>query len=187
MLYAFFTKFVILRRIKSARFVPLFYLSHIELGNLRHRCMYISQEGLDELKREHEQRTRQTRREISEIIASAKELGDLSENFEYQDAKEQQAVNESRILQLEEMINNAVIVESTTGNDQIILGCSFTANVNGKDKAFEMVGSSEADPIAGKISNESPLGMALIGHRVGELVHVATPNGMIEYKIIAIQ
>ncbi len=148
---------------------------------------YISQSGLDELKKEHEQRSRATRREIAETISVAKELGDLSENFEYQDAKEQQALNESRIAQLEMMISNAVIVEQTSGNNVIGLGCTFAATVNGVEKTFSMVGSTEADPMAAKISNESPLGLALFGHEVGESVFVQTPNGAIEYKITGIK
>lgn len=149
--------------------------------------MYISQSGLDELKREHEERTRQTRRNIAELLSAAKELGDLSENFEYQDAKEQQALNEARIMQLDDLIRDAIIMESSVGNDQIILGCTFTARVNNLDKTYSIVGSMEANPLSGKISNESPLGLALLGHRVGETVSVKTPNGSIDYHILAIQ
>ncbi len=149
--------------------------------------MYISQEGLEELKKELAMRTRQTRREIAETISVAKELGDLSENFEYQDAKEQQSLNEARILQIENMIREAVIVEESTGNNQIILGCSFSAFVSNQEKTYSLVGSAEADPLLGKISNESPLGMALLGHRVGETVEVKTPGGLIHYKIISIK
>lgn len=148
---------------------------------------YISQTGLDELKKEHEERVKGTRREIAETISSAKELGDLSENFEYQDAKEQQALNEARIVQLEGMIHDAVIVEQTQGNDMIGLGCTFVVIVNGKEKMYSLVGATEADPLAGKISNESPLGLALIGHRVGETVVVQTPNGSIDYQIVGIK
>ena len=149
--------------------------------------IYISQSRLDELRKEHDLRSHATRREIAETISSAKDLGDLSENFEYQDAKEQQALNEARIAQLETMIHDVVIVEQTSGNDIIGLGCTFTALVNGNEKTFSMVGSTEADPMVAKISNESPLGLALFGHGVGESVSVKTPNGSIEYKIIAIK
>jgi transcription elongation factor GreA len=148
---------------------------------------YISQLGLDDLKKEHEERAHDLRRQITETISCAKELGDLSENFEYQDAKEQQGLNEARIVQLEEMIQNAVIVEQTSGMELIGLGCTFTAVVNGKEKTFTMVGSTEADPVMAKISNESPLGQALFGHKAGECVFVETPNGIIEYKIIGIK
>ncbi|MBI4714242.1 transcription elongation factor GreA [Candidatus Uhrbacteria bacterium] len=147
---------------------------------------YLSQEKLDDLKRELEERTRKTRREIAGIISSAKELGDLSENFEYQDAKEQQALNEARILQIEEMIHTAVLVEQTSGTDIIDLGCTFLAVVNGKEKTFTLVGSTEADPISGKISNESPIGQALVGRRVGDTASINVPSGVIEYKIMKI-
>lgn len=149
--------------------------------------MYISKEGLEELKKELQERTKTTRWEITEIISAAKELGDLSENFEYQDAKEQQSLNEARILQLEDMIRDAVIVEETTGNDQIVMGCSFVALVGSAEKNFQMVGYAESNPLVGKISNESPLGKALIGHRVGDIVSVQTPNGAIDYKILSIK
>lgn len=148
--------------------------------------IYISKKGLEELQQEHILRTRTTRREIAELISFAKDLGDLSENFEYADAKEQQALNEARIGQLETMMHDVVLVEETSGNDVIGLGCRFTSAVNGVEKIFVMVGSTEADPIQGKISNESPLGMALIGRRLGETIAVTVPSGIIEYKIIQI-
>lgn len=149
--------------------------------------VYISQEGLEELKREHVLRTRETRRVIADAISSAKELGDLSENFEYQDAKEQQSLNEARILQVEAMIQQAVIVEETSGGEQIELGCTFIAQVHGVEKTFSLVGSMEADPLAGKISNESPLGRALMGRAKGDVVCVTVPNGTIEYTILKIK
>jgi len=149
--------------------------------------VYISKEGLEELRREHLQRTRETRKEIAEAISSAKELGDLSENFEYQDAKEQQALNEARILQVEAMIHQAVIVEETSGGMQIELGCTFVAQVNGGEKTFSLVGSMEADPLTGKISNESPLGRALIGRAKDDVVSVPVPNGIMEYTILEIK
>ncbi|MBI2475114.1 transcription elongation factor GreA [Candidatus Uhrbacteria bacterium] len=148
--------------------------------------VYLSKEKLEDLKDELEKRSRQTRREIADIISSSKELGDLSENFEYQDAKEQQALNEARVVQLEDMIHNAVLVQSTTGTDLINLGCTFKTLVNGVEKIFELVGSTEADPISGKISNESPLGQAFVGHREGDIISINVPNGTIEYKIIKI-
>lgn len=149
--------------------------------------MYISHAGLKDLKHELAQRSQQTRKEIAESLSAAKELGDLSENFEYQDAKDRQALNEARILQLQELIRSAVIVKQTTGNDQIIVGCTFTAQINNQEKTYSMVGSTEANPLEGKISNESPLGKALIGHRIGESITVQTPNGQRDYKIISIQ
>jgi transcription elongation factor GreA len=148
---------------------------------------YVSKEGLEELKNELEDRKKNTRREIAEQIASAKELGDLSENFEYHDAKQRQALNEARILELDAMIKDAVIVEQQSGGDVVTLGTTFVAEMNGKEKTFEIVGSNEADPIAGKISNESPLGRNFIGKKVGETVEVQVPSGTVAYKITQIK
>lgn len=144
---------------------------------------YISAQGLEGLKKEFEDRKKITRREIAEKIAAAKELGDLSENFEYHEAKEQQGLNEARILQLEAMILDSVIVEQSTGQDAITLGVTFIAVINGNEKTFSMVGSSEADPMSGKISNESPIGKAFMGRGAGEEVTIEVPSGEIVYII----
>src|SRR3990167_4130719 len=105
---------------------------------------YLSAEGLENLKKELEKRKTKTRAEISERIASAKELGDLSENFEYHEAKEQQALNESRLVDLEGMISEAVVVEQQTGGSLIRLGTSFIVETpDEKTRLYEMVGSNE--------------------------------------------
>lgn len=148
---------------------------------------YISAEGLELLKQELARRIKETRHEIAEKINAAKELGDLSENFEYHEAKEQQGLNEARIIDIGEMIRNAVIVEESSGNDIIFLGASFSVETNGMEKTYTLVGSSEADPIAGKISNESPLGQAFIGKKKGDLVEIKTPGGIIIYTIKSIK
>jgi transcription elongation factor GreA len=148
---------------------------------------FVSAQGLEDLKKELENRKVVLRPEIAQKISSAKELGDLSENFEYHEAKEQQGQNESRVIELEEMIRNAVIVHDKTGDSAISLGCSFTAERDGLKKDFQIVGSSEADPLAGKISNESPTGQAFLGLAVGETAEIKTVNGSIKYKIIEIK
>lgn len=148
---------------------------------------YISSEGLAKLEAEYEKRKKETRKEIAERIESAKELGDLSENFEYHEAKEQQALNESRVIELEGMIRDAVLVEQKTGGSEISLGATFVVEMNGVQKTFEMVGSNEADPLVGKISNESPLGQAFLGRGAGEQVEVEVPSGTMSYKIIEIK
>jgi transcription elongation factor GreA len=148
---------------------------------------YLSKEKLAELVQELETRRLRTRREIAGRIEAAKELGDLSENFEYHEAKEQQALNETRIVDLEGMIKDAVLVEQQTGGKEISLGSTFVAEVNGTKRTFEIVGSNEADPMAGKISNESPIGQAFIGREAGETVQVAVPSGMMSYKIVEIR
>ena len=138
---------------------------------------------LDELKTVH-------RRDVNDRIRQAKEYGDLSENAEYEDAKQEQAFIEGRILKLEVMIRNARIIdESEYAADEVHLG----AVVKVKDLKtsdsyeFSIVGSAEADPTNRRISNESPLGRALIGHKKGATVDVATPRGLAKYKIESIK
>ena len=146
---------------------------------------YISAQGLEELKIELKTRKLE-RREIAYKIESAKELGDLSENFEYHEAREQQAMNETRIGQIEEMLKDIALVEEKRGGSTISLGSKFIVKMNGTQKTYEMVGSSEANPLDGKISNESPLGQAFIGHGVADVVEVTVPSGVMSYTIIEI-
>jgi len=147
---------------------------------------YLSAEKLEELKEELAQRQKEERRSIADKIEQAKELGDLSENFEYHEAKEQQAQNESRIVELQDMVRNAVIVEEKSGGDSIGIGAKFIVDLNGEEKTYELVGSTEADPLAGKISNETPVGMAFLGKAVGEEVEVDLPSGKVTYKVTKI-
>ncbi len=149
---------------------------------------YVSTEGLEKLKEELNYRKTILRKEIAEKIGDAKELGDLSENFEYHDAKDQQGANESRIIELENLMHNLIIVDSQTGVDTIAVGSQFkTALADGTVKKFEIVGASEADPINGKISNESPLGNKFLGLKVGEIAEIQTPGGTVTYKVVSIQ
>ena len=148
---------------------------------------YISADGLKKLEKEFTWRKTDLRREITERISTAKELGDLSENFEYHEAKESQGLNEARISELEGMIKDVVIVEQKTGSDVIGLGMTFVAEQDGKKRTFEIVGSSEAEPMAGKISNESPIGQAFVGRKVGETVEVRVPSGTMKYLIVEIK
>jgi transcription elongation factor GreA len=96
-------------------------------------------------------------------------------------------MNEARIIELESMVKDAVIVETQKGGTEIGLGSTFTVEFSGKKKTFEVVGSSEADPIAGKISNESPLGQAFIGRAKGDKVEIQVPSGVVTYKIVEIK
>ncbi len=147
---------------------------------------YISAEGLKKMIEEMEMRKTTTRKEIAQCISDAKELGDLSENFEYQDAKERQGSNEVRISELESMIKDAIVVEQQEGGDTIGLGTTFKAEASGVSRTFQLVGSNEAKPFEGKISNESPIGMAFIGGKVGEDISVETPAGTMVYRITEI-
>ncbi|MBU1126158.1 MAG: transcription elongation factor GreA [Patescibacteria group bacterium] len=149
---------------------------------------YISEEGLQKIKEELEYRKTVLRKQISGEIAVAKEQGDLSENFEYQDAKERQGTNEVRISQLEQEIFNSVVVETKSGETDVSLGASFKVELeDGTTKTFEIVGSTEADPMQGKISNESPIGNAFLGKQVGDVVEVKVPSGDKHYKILSIE
>ena len=138
------------------------------------------------MKIELEGRKKEMRREITEAILHAKEMGDLSENFEYQTAKEEQALNETRILELEDMLHDVVIVEDATGAKAIALGTTFLVETEGKKKTFSLVGSNEADPLKGKISNESPIGLAFLGAKPGDKIKFQAPSGMIAYRILEI-
>lgn len=147
---------------------------------------YISEEGLQNLKDELENRRKVIRVDIAARITAAKELGDLSENFEYHVAKEDQAQNEERIIGIEDMIRNAKIVEKKIGGT-IGLGSTFTVKTGGIEKTFQMVGATEADPLSGKISNDSPIGVAFIGKEPGDKVEVTVPSGTVEYKILSVE
>lgn len=147
---------------------------------------YISADGLEKLKEELQYRIKVLRPEISMKIGDAKELGDISENFEYHDAKEQQAQNEVRIINIQHMLSNAVIVETKVGGS-INLGSTFTVKVGATERKFEVVGENEADPMSGKISNVSPLGAAFIGKGVGDTVKVEVPSGTVVYEILRIE
>lgn len=147
---------------------------------------YTSASGLQGMKDELERRIKVDRPDIAQKIHDAKEMGDLSENFAYHEAKEQQAQNETRIVQLQEMIVNAVVVEGKSGG-KIGLGSTFVAEVGGVQKTFEIVGANEASPMEGKISNVSPLGSAFLGAATGDHVEVTVPSGTITYHIIEVK
>ncbi|MEI6378533.1 MAG: transcription elongation factor GreA [Candidatus Falkowbacteria bacterium] len=146
----------------------------------------ISPEGYAKLQEELETLSTVRRREIAERIEAAKELGDLSENAEYADAKEAQAFNEGRVGELTNLLKNLTVVENDR-SDIIGMGTKVTAEINGNIKEYTIVSFNEADPMAGKISNESPIGISLLGHKKGDLVKVKTPKGESEYKIIDVK
>ena len=146
--------------------------------------------GLKKLEDELEDLKVNRRKEVAQKIKEAKEQGDLSENAEYDAAKEEQADIEARIVELEKILKNAeVIDEDEVGSDIISVGCSVKVlDVEFDDElTFTVVGSTEANSLKGLISNESPLGNALLGKKQGEIVEVESPAGMIQYKIIEIQ
>ncbi len=147
----------------------------------------LTPEGLKKLKDELEMRKTEMRQEIAAIIKEAKEQGDLSENAEYSEAKRQQAENERRIMELENIIRTSQVASFDKGIHTVQMGSQVKVKFNGKEQDFEIVGSNEADPLSGKISNESPIGKALLGKKVGDKVKVETPSGEKEYKILEVK
>lgn len=146
--------------------------------------LYITGEGLEKLKEELQQLKTERRQEIAKRIKEAKEMGDLSENAEYSEAREEQAANESKIVELEELIKNANIIKAPSKERGVVgIGSTVIAIFNGTEREFTIVGSEEARPSEGKISNESPLGSSFLGKLKGETVEVSTPKGKIKYKI----
>jgi transcription elongation factor GreA len=147
----------------------------------------ISQEGYDKLKKELDLLLNVKRREIADRIQKAKDMGDLSENAEYSEAKDEQAFNEGRIAELSQMIKNLTVVENGHNKDVVGMGSQVTVkNING-EKQYTIVSFNEADPLTGKISNESPLGRAFVNKKQGDKVKVITPKGEMEYHIMRIE
>jgi len=150
----------------------------------------LTRDGLDKLNKELEERL-VLRRNIAQQIEEAKALGDLSENFEYQEAKEQLAINEGRILALQSIIKTSVVSDGTSCNTADIcvinLGSKIKVRVDGKEKEFKIVSFNEADPVVGAISNESPLGRAFLGHQKGDKIDVVVPRGTLTYEIVSVE
>jgi len=148
--------------------------------------LVLTKEGLVKLEEELDDLKTVHRREVNERIRQAKEFGDISENAEYEDAKQEQAFVEGRILKIEGLVRNARIIDSSEyAQDEVHLGASVKVKdaKAGASHEFTIVGSTEADPVNGRLSNESPLGSALIGKKKGETVDVNTPRGVTTYKI----
>ena len=150
----------------------------------------LTYEGLKKLEDELQDLKVVQGKEIAQKIKEAREQGDLSENAEYDAAKDEQRDIEARIEEIEKILKNAeVVVEDEVDLDKISVGCVVKVlDVEyDEEEEFKLVGSSEADSLNGKISNESPVGKALIGARVGDTIQVETQAGMIEYKVLEIQ
>ena len=149
---------------------------------------YISSEKLKKFKEELVKRKTVLRQQIAKKIHEARMQGDISENAEYTDAKEAQAFNEGRILELENIIKNAVIVSRKPNKTKVQVGSKLIVKDKaGNKKEFYIVGSEDADPSKGKISNDSPIGEAFLNKKKGETVVVQTPKGKVKYTIIEIK
>lgn len=147
--------------------------------------MLFTQAGLDQLKSELDQLTTTRRPGLVERLALARSMGDLSENSDYQSAKEDLAFVDGRISELEEIIKSAQVTKPAD-NSAVDIGHSVTVKVNSHATVFQIVGEWEADPKRSKISHSSPLGQALLGKKVGDKVEVAAPAGKLVYTVVAI-
>jgi len=151
--------------------------------------IYLTSEGIAKLEAKLDYLKSVRRGEVADRIKSAIALGDLSENSEYEDAKNEQAFLEGEILSLEATLRNAEVIEDDAGAvDTVVLGCTVRIrNIESdSDSEYTIVGSNEADPFAGKISNESPVGAAVLGHTIGDTVEVSTPGGVRHMQILTV-
>jgi len=154
---------------------------------MSHQIHYLTAEGEAKLQAELTDLTGPRREELSQRLRSAIQMGDLSENADYHKAKEDQAFLEGRIQELESILRSAIIIEKKRG-DVVDVGTTVTIQEGDFDpETFYMVGAKEADPRNGRISNESPIGSALMGHKAGETVEAQTPGGKMKFKILKIE
>lgn len=154
---------------------------------MSNKIQYLSREKRDELENEFKQLKNIKIPTIAKRIDEAKQMGDLSENAEYHSAREDMAWAQSRVKEIQDILDNAQIIKNVGTSDMVSIGSNIVVESSGIKKEFTIVGPQEADPIKGKISHESPLGAAFLGHRATEIVKIKTPSGSQEYKIIEIK
>ena len=145
----------------------------------------ITESGQRELEQELEE-LKSRRGEIADKIAAARDFGDLSENADYDAAREAQGLLETRITEIETILQNASIIQ-VGGSSTVVLGSTVELEANGKTVVYTVVGPVEADPLEGKVSNESPIGQALMGKAVGDTVTINTPKGELAYTVVALR
>ncbi len=148
---------------------------------------YLSPERHEELTKELEELRTKGRREVADRLKHAKDLGDLSENFEYQEAREEQSRLEQRISQIEEVLRGSVLIHKTAGSASVRIGSKVKVRRGKEILSFSIVGSHEAKPGEGLISNESPLGRGLLGKKIGDAADVRTPKGSVVYEVLEIE
>lgn len=151
--------------------------------------VYLTVEGVENLRRELDHLVNVKRPALAERLHKAIQQGDLAENADYTTAKEEQGFLEGRIMQIEAMLRNTVIIQEDGPKDEVTLGSLVVAVEEGTEEAetFRIVGPAEANPANNKVSDKSPIGRALLGHRVGDTVMVKTPGGEIVFRILSIQ
>lgn len=155
------------------------------MSNLKQ--LQLTKEGFEDLKKELEELVNIKRPKLVERLTNARQQGDLSENSDYANAKEELEFLDGRITELEGVIKNAQIVHGHSKKNGICIGTKVTLRANGKSHLFEIVGDWEADPMNKKISPDSPLGRVLVGKKIGETVKVEAPAGKVIYEILAIE
>ncbi len=145
----------------------------------------LTQSGVDELRAELDSLLA-NRANLAEAIRSARELGDLAENAEYQTARSDQEKSEGRVSEIENILANVEVIKKPNGAGKVQLGSTVKLKADGKTKEFQVVGTVEADPLNGKISDESPIGQALLGKKLGESVEIKTPADTTVFKVVEI-
>ena len=149
----------------------------------------MSQERLEELKQELEYLQTVREKEVSEQIKEARSFGDLSENSEYDEAKTEQGKLYSKIAEIKDLVENAIILENAHSGTAVVMGSRVTVREQSEneEETYEIVGSQEANPMQGRISDESPLGRSLMGHVKGDVVAFEAPVGMLHYEIVSVE
>jgi transcription elongation factor GreA len=153
---------------------------------MNNKPAYLSKDGLEQIRHELDELVNVRRAEIAARIHEAKEHGDITENAEYEDAKNEQAFVEGRIQALSALVKNAVVIEENHSSTHVQIGSTVTIQSKDGKESFMIVGSAEASPAEGRISNESPVGRALLGRKKGEEITVSVPAGDSKYKILSI-
>jgi len=148
---------------------------------------YMTQDKIDALKNELDDLQRNKLPALVKRIDDARQMGDLSENAEYHMAREDMAWAQSRVLEIKAILDDAEVISSESNTNKVTIGSSIVVKVDGKEKTYTIVGAQEADPLNGKISNESPLGNAFLNKKEGEKIKIKLPKGEVEYKIIEIK
>ncbi len=163
-------------------------VTSVKVGFIMQEQEFLTPEGLKKLEEELEYLKSVRRAEVAQRLHDAMEEGEVEENPEYEDAKNEQAFVEGRILTIETILSNAVLIEHKGPAHEVRLGSKVTISEEGSNSKehYVIVGSAEADPAAGKISNESPLGKALLGRKAHDEVMVQTPDGPIKYRIVSV-
>ena len=151
------------------------------------QTQFMSQEKLDQLEQELEKLKIEEIPKIAKKIDDARQMGDLSENAEYHAAREDMAWAQSRAQEIKSILNNAELISTTQTGGEVNIGSTIVVKVEGEKKEYTIVGAQEADPLSGKISNESPLGSAFLGRKKGDKVEVELPAGKQEYKIVEVR